>query len=68
MWAAILVKDKNKYLNCIPMEKISVTLFNQYVFAPGFCFCKDDPEVQIDARPQFFSSVLDLCPKGEINR
>ena len=34
----------------------------------GFCFCKDAPEKEVDARPQVFKIIHDLCPKGEINR
>ena len=37
-------------------------------FILGYCFCKDNPEKEVDARPQVFRIVQDLCPRGEINR
>jgi len=36
--------------------------------SPGYCFCTDAPEKEVDARPQVFKIVHDLCPRGEINR
>ena len=34
----------------------------------GYCFCKDNHKKEVDARPQFFSSIQDLCPRGELSR
>merc|ERR1711934_519712 len=35
---------------------------------PGYCYCKDNPEKEVDIRPQLSSTVLDLCPRNELNR
>merc|ERR1712027_101442 len=35
---------------------------------PGYCFCKDNPQKEVDVRPQLSSTVLDLCPRNELNR
>ena len=35
---------------------------------PDFCYCKDSPDVRRDSRPKEFSSVMDLCPAGEMDR
>ena len=34
----------------------------------GFCFCKDAPNVEVDIRQQMIREVMDLCPRGEMNR
>ena len=34
----------------------------------GFCFCKDAPDVEVDIRMQMIREVMDLCPRGEMNR
>ena len=34
----------------------------------GYCFCKDNPDREVDVRPDYFKNVLDLCPRNEINR
>ena len=34
----------------------------------GFCFCKDAPDVEVDIRMQMIRVVMDLCPRGEMNR
>ena len=40
---------------------------NMFSFKLGFCFC-NGTEKEVDARPQVFKIVHDLCPRGEINR
>ena len=35
---------------------------------PSHCYCKDNPKKELDIRPQFFSSFIDLCPKNELDR
>ena len=34
----------------------------------GFCFCKDAPDVEVDIRMQMVREVMDLCPRGEMDR
>jgi len=36
--------------------------------SPGYCFCKDNPEQEVDVRPDIYKNTLDLCPRNEINR
>lgn len=35
---------------------------------PGFCICKDKPDKLVDGRPFPAQAVMDICPKGEMNR
>ena len=63
------------YAGCSPgksMTIISTCACNLNIddafFILGYCFCKDNPEKEVDARPQVFRIVQDLCPRGEINR
>merc|ERR1739844_655355 len=35
---------------------------------PGFCFCKDAPNVEVDIREHMLRAVMDLCPRGEMDR
>ena len=59
-YAGCLPGKIHKYLQ---FENIKNTLYYS-----GYCFCKDDPKKEVDARPQMFKIALDLCPRGEINR
>ena len=34
----------------------------------GYCFCKDNPEEELDVRPQFFRAIQDLCPRHKLDR
>ena len=40
----------------------------QWSIIAGFCFCKDAPTVEIDVRQQFLKEVMDLCPRGRMDR
>jgi len=35
---------------------------------PGFCFCNDAKEIEVDIRDQALKEVMDLCPRGEMDR
>ena len=51
-----------------PKDNLLGALITHLGCNPAYCFCKDNPEKEIDIRPQFFSSFLDLCPRNELNR
>jgi len=35
---------------------------------PDFCTCAKDPEKELDSRPRELSTILDVCPRGQIDR
>ncbi len=35
---------------------------------PDFCYCKDAPDVEVDTRPPEMVAVMDVCPRGMMNR
>ena len=41
---------------------------NEQSIKSGFCYCKDAPDVEVDIRMQMIREVMDLCPRGEMNR
>ena len=45
-----------------------VVLYSLIFQHVGYCFCKDNPEKEVDVRPDYFKNVLDLCPRNELNR
>ena len=51
-----------------PEENLLGAIITHLGCNPSYCYCKDDPEKEIDLRPQVFSSFLDLCPRNELNR
>lgn len=51
-----------------PREEVIGSLLTYAGCGPGYCFCKDAPEKEIDVRNQLFYDVLDLCEKNEIDR
>ena len=60
------------FLGCNPGEiheyDASYLAGDIYLSFSGFCFCKDAPNVEVDIRQQLIREVMDLCPRGEMNR
>ena len=56
--------NPGKWILCI------THIYKQLIFVKiaGFCFCKDAPTVEVDVRQQFLKEVMDLCPKGKMDR
>ena len=38
------------------------------IISLGFCFCNDAKEIEVDIRDQALKEVMDLCPRGEMDR
>jgi len=51
-----------------PREDPIGAMINFVGCAPGYCFCKDSPEKELDVRPQFFRAIQDLCPRHKLDR
>ena len=59
------------FIGCNPGKLLRIHAFLltlQWSIISGFCFCKDAPTVEIDVRQQFLKEVMDLCPKGRMDR
>jgi len=54
--------------NFDPDENFLTAMINMMGCSPGYCFCKDNPDKEVDVRPDYFKNVLDLCPRNELNR
>ena len=59
------------FMGCNPGKRSLLLIWipnRLYSIFLGFCFCNNAPNVEVDVREHSLRAVMDLCPRGEMDR
>ena len=62
------------HVTCVPgtqhlvVHIISIIIYTYLNPHTDFCYCKDTPTIERDTKPPVFSKIMNLCPRGEMDR